>query len=82
MVLRDRPINRCPVATCVEPNALDEAMRSARGNACSVFVIPRGDELEVRAFLPLPAGTVGGENYSHFYDPLATQTLRFARYEQ
>lgn len=82
VVLRDRPIDRCPVvATCVTPAGLGRAMEEARGEACTIFVVPRGPELEVRAFLPLPLGTNGGESYTHVYDPDATHLLR-ARYEQ
>ena len=82
LVLRGRSIARCPVvAPCVAPDALEGAMRAARGEACSLLVIPRGPQLEVRAFLPLPLGTNGGESYAHFYDPDATHLVR-ARYEQ
>jgi len=81
-MLRDRPVDSCPAKPqCVAPAQLDAQVRAARSRDCSVFIIPRGREIEVRAFLPLPPSHVGGANYAHFTDPDFTRLFR-VRYEQ
>ena len=79
--LRDRPLDQCTRVTCVAPAELERELVGARSEPCTVFIIPRGTEVEARAFLPLPEGTHGGESYAQFYDPDFTRFLR-ARYEQ
>lgn len=80
-ILRDRPVSDCPEARCVEPADLDGALSTARDRSCSVFVVPRGAEVETRAFLPLPPTHAGGESYAMYTDPDFTRVFRF-RYEQ
>ncbi len=63
-------------ARCVQPDALAAALASSRDQACTLWVIPRGQELEVMAFAPLPEGYVGGERYSSFWDPWGTRITR------
>lgn len=80
-VLRDRPLDECTRVSCVAPDALEAELEAAREHACTVFIVPRGNEVEGRAFLPLPEGTLGGESYANYFDPDVTRLLR-ARYEQ
>ncbi len=79
--LRDRPLDACNRVACVSAEELDAELEAAREQACTVFIVPRGHEIEGRVFLPLPEGTNGGESYSHFFDPDLTTLLR-APYEQ
>jgi hypothetical protein len=81
-VLRERPLDRCPARPqCVAPDAIDAALRDAHDAPCSLFVVPRGRELEAILLAPLPAGWDGGEQFRQWLDPDATRVLR-ARYEQ
>ena len=81
-MLADRPVGSCPTTPrCVEPGDLETELAAARGRPCSLFVVPRGHEVELRVFLPLPRTHVGGECYSHFVDPDFTRVFR-VRYEQ
>ena len=76
-----RPVTACsPDPTCVEPDALEAFLASARSQDCASVVIPRGDRLEAMIFLPLSAEESGVERYVHFYDPDATRLLD-VRYE-
>jgi len=80
--LKKRPVEKCVAPPrCVEPEALATQIKGARKNPCTFFVIPRGNEVELRAFMPLPKTHVGGENYSRFYDPDFTRPFR-VEYEQ
>lgn len=81
LILRDRPVSGCPEARCVEPGDLDGALAAARARSCSVFMVPRGAEVETRVFLPLPPTHAGGESYAMFTDPDFTRVFRL-RYEQ
>jgi len=77
-----RPVAACsPDPTCVEPEALEDFLASARSQDCTSVIVPRGDRLEAMIFLPVPTGEAGGERYTHFYDPDATRLLD-VRYEQ
>jgi hypothetical protein len=81
-MLRDRPVASCPAKPqCVAPGELEAQLGRARSRDCSVFIIPRGPELEVRAFLPLKPSHVGGESYARFMDPDFTRVFR-VQYEQ
>lgn len=81
-VLRERPLDRCPARPrCVGPDAIEAALSDAHDQPCSLFVVPRGHELEAILLAPLPAGWSGGEQFRQWLDPDATRTLR-ARYEQ
>ena len=81
-VLRERPLDRCPARPrCVAPDAIEAALRDAHDAPCSLFVVPRGRELEAILLAPLPAGWNGGEQFRQWLDPDATRVLR-ARYEQ
>jgi hypothetical protein len=81
-VLRERPLERCPErAPCVAPEEVEAALREAREAPCSVFVVPRGRQIEAILLVPVPDGHLGGERFRHWLDPDATQVLR-ARYEQ
>ncbi|MFT5685835.1 MAG: hypothetical protein ACI8RZ_006789 [Myxococcota bacterium] len=81
-ILRDRPVDACgPEPTCIEPSAAEAFFAQARAQPCTTALIPRGERIELVVFLPLPADTLGGERYTHFYDPDATY-LMDARYEQ
>ncbi|NOY90594.1 MAG: hypothetical protein GXP55_05235, partial [Deltaproteobacteria bacterium] len=54
--LRDRPVSTCPSApTCVEPANLPSVLAQTRPGECALLAIPRGNEVEYRVFLPLPA---------------------------
>ncbi len=61
---------------CVAPTALDAALAKARKASCSLFLVPRGQHVEVRAFLPLKGGPTKGESFSAFYDPSFTRLFR------
>ena len=81
-VLRDRPVAACPERpTCVEPNDLERLSARTSPGQCALLAIPRGAEVEYRVYLPLPASTLGGENFSQFYDPAGTRPLH-TRFEQ
>ena len=81
-VLRDRPLNDCsPDPKCAEAGAIDNLLSGARQSACSIWVVPRGDRIETIVYLPLADEMLGGERYSHFFDPDATRILD-VRYEQ
>ncbi len=80
--LRDRPLQSCPdVLRCVSPGDLEAQLEAGRKRPCSLFVVPRGKEIEVRVFLPIPPASVGGESYSRFSDANFTRLLR-VHYEQ
>lgn len=80
--LKTRPVSSCPkTPVCILPGELQEKLKAAKKKACSLFVIPRGAEVELRAILPLPLNKVGGENYSSFSDPHFTRVFR-VRYER
>jgi hypothetical protein len=81
-VLRERPLDRCPDRPrCVAPGEIQGALREAHDEPCSLFVVPRGHEIEAILLAPLPDGYVGGEQFRHWLDPDATRVLR-ARFEQ
>lgn len=80
-VLRDRPLDECVRVSCVSAETLEAELQASREHPCTIFIVPRGHEVEARAFLPLPAGTNGGESYANFFDPDVTRLLR-AQYEQ
>jgi len=68
-------------ARCVPADEVPTWQERMRRYPCSVFVIPRGDELESQVFLPLPEGSVGGEEYSLYFDPQGVGVRR-VRYTQ
>lgn len=82
VILRDRPVDSCPEAPrCVSSDAIESQQNAARNQDCAVFVIPRGDTVEVRAFLPIPPTHHGGETYSWTFDPDLTHIIS-RRYTQ
>lgn len=72
---------RMEASRCVMPEAIELARAGERRQQCATFLVPRREGLEVETFLPLPAGTDGGESYSVFLDPNTLRVTR-VRYEQ
>jgi len=68
-------------ARCVPVEEVATWQERMRRYPCTVFVVPRGDELESQVFLPLPEGYVGGEEYSLYFDPQGVGVRR-VRYTQ
>lgn len=68
-------------ARCVARNELDAAQSAARGDPCTIFVVPDGRGIAAEIFAPLPPTFRGGERYVHDLDPDAT-SIRSVRYEQ
>ncbi len=72
---------RMEESRCVMPEAIGLARGGERRRPCATFLVPRREGIEVETFLPLPAGTNGGESYSVFLDPNTLRVTR-VRYEQ
>ena len=82
VALKNRPVNSCPkTPECVTPDELKKKIAASKEKKCTLLAIPRGAEVELRAFIPLPPNKLGGENYSSYSDPHFTRVFR-VRYER
>lgn len=75
--LKTRPLSSCPkTPECLAPTSLKKRLAALTKKKCSLFVVPRGAEVELRAIIPLLPNKLGGEDYSSFSDPHFTRVFR------
>ncbi|MCA9563796.1 MAG: hypothetical protein KC561_09920 [Myxococcales bacterium] len=66
----------CDVETAVCHDDDEEAELGTAADTCELHAWLRDDGVEVLVHLPLPEGTLGGEQYRTWFDPYATRVRR------